>query len=105
MAVRIARRALMVVVALGTLGTPLGAQPRGAKWVTTWATATYGRPQNPPMPAPPGPAPFMASECRAATAPAPPVNPPPGVTFGPQPFVHFTNQTLRQVIHTSVGGS
>ena len=26
-------------------------------------------------------------------------------TFAPPPFVHFTNQTLRQIVRTSVGGS
>ncbi|MEO5740532.1 MAG: SGNH/GDSL hydrolase family protein, partial [Vicinamibacterales bacterium] len=61
-------------------------------------------PQVPPMPAPPGPAPFMLSACPAPSA-APPVAPPTGVTFAPPLFMHFTNQTLRQVIHTSVGGS
>ena len=35
----------------------------------------------------------------------PPVAPPAGQTFAPQPFVHFTNQTLRQIVHTSIGGS
>ena len=46
-------------------------------WVATWATATVGRPQNPPVQA----------------------NRP------PQALVNFNNQTLRQVIHTSIGGS
>ena len=45
----------------------------------------------------------MPSACPAPAAP-PPV-PPPGQTYGPQPFAHFTNQTLRQIVHTSVGGS
>ena len=39
-------------------------------------------------------------------APAtPPVAPPPGQTFAPPPYVHFTNQTLRQIVHTSIGGA
>jgi lysophospholipase L1-like esterase len=46
----------------------------------------------------------MASTCPVTTAP-PPVAPPPGQTYAPQPFVHVTNQTLRQIVHTSVGGS
>ena len=41
----------------------------------------------------------------AAAPPAPPVAPPPGQTFAPPPFIHFTNQTLRQIVHTSIGGS
>jgi len=36
---------------------------------------------------------------------APPVAPPPGQTFAPPPYIHFTNQTLRQIVHTSIGGS
>ena len=39
-------------------------------------------------------------------APAtPPVAPPPGQVFSPPPYVHFTNQTLRQIVRTSIGGS
>ena len=58
------------------------------------------------MPGPPGPAPFMASACPAPPPPAtPPVTPAPGQTFAPAPFVHFTNQTLRQIVHTSLGGA
>jgi len=33
------------------------------------------------------------------------ITPPAGVTFGPQPFTHFANQTLRQIVHVSLGGS
>jgi lysophospholipase L1-like esterase len=46
----------------------------------------------------------MANQCPAIPAPAP-VAPPPGQTFAPLPFAHFTNQTLRQVVHASIGGS
>jgi hypothetical protein len=42
----------------------------------------------------------------APASPAPAVaTPPPGQTFAPLPFVHFTNQTLRQIVHTSIGGA
>jgi lysophospholipase L1-like esterase len=47
----------------------------------------------------------MQTDCRPPAPAAPPVTPPPGVTFAPQPFMHFANQTLRQVVHTSIGGS
>jgi lysophospholipase L1-like esterase len=48
----------------------------------------------------------MRNACPAPPAPAtPPPAPPAGSTFAPQPFVHFTNQTLRQVVRTSIGGS
>jgi len=73
------------------------------RWVGTWTTAEVGRPQNPFPPAPALP-PFMANTRCAAPA-APPVAPPPGQTFAPMPFPHFTNQTLRQIVHTSIGGS
>jgi lysophospholipase L1-like esterase len=45
----------------------------------------------------------MVNQCPAVPAPVAP--PPPGQTFAPLPFAHFTNQTLRQVVRTSVGGS
>ena len=81
------------------------AQGAGAdRWVGTWATAEVGRAQNPFPPAPAPPPPFMANT-RCAAPPAPPVPPPAGQSFGPQPFLHFTNQTLRQIVHSSIGGS
>jgi lysophospholipase L1-like esterase len=82
------------------------AQTPTGRWVGTWATAVVGRPQIPPMPGPPAPPPFMRNACPAPAPPAQPaVAPAPGQTFGPQPFVHFTNQTLRQIVRTSVGGT
>jgi lysophospholipase L1-like esterase len=36
---------------------------------------------------------------------APPVAAPQGQTFAPPPYIQFTNQTLRQIVHTSIGGS
>jgi lysophospholipase L1-like esterase len=74
------------------------------RWVGTWATAEVGRPQNPIPPAGPPLRPFMANTRCPAPA-APPVAPPPGQTFAPPPYIHFTNQTLRQIVHTSIGGS
>ena len=74
------------------------------RWVATWATAEVGRPQNPIPPAAPPLRPFMINTRCPAPA-TPPVAPPPGQTFAPPPFVHFTNQTLRQIVHTSIGGS
>jgi hypothetical protein len=72
------------------------------RWVGTWSTAEVGRPQSP---LPPGPVfpPFMVNQC---SPPAPAAaTPPPGQTFAPLPFVHFTNQTLRQIVHASIGGT
>src|ERR1700730_6883447 len=71
---------------------PLTAQRNSTEhWVGTWATAEVGRPQNPPPP---------PSAPQAAPAGQP--SRPPAV---PQAFMHFTNQTLRQIVHTSIGGS
>jgi lysophospholipase L1-like esterase len=75
------------------------------RWVGTWATAEVGRPQNPFAPAPGPPlAPVMVNT-RCGPPATPPVAPPPGQTFAPAPYMHFTNQTLRQVVRTSIGGS
>ena len=59
-------------------------------WVGTWTTAEVGRPQTPPV-APQAP---PAQGQNAASAPA-----------APAPFLHFNNQTLRQIVHTSIGGT
>src|SRR5262249_33678525 len=48
--------------------------------------------------------PFMPNN-RCSSPAAPTVVPPPGQTFAPRPYTHLTNQTLRQIVHTSVGGS
>ena len=42
---------------------------------------------------------------RCAPPPAQPVAPAPGQTFAPPPYVHLTNQTLRQIVHVTIGGS
>jgi lysophospholipase L1-like esterase len=87
-----------------SLDPNLGAQSGVAdRWVGTWVTAEVGRPQNP---IPPAPAlrPFMANT-RCPVPSAPPVAPPAGQTFAPAPYIHFTNQTLRQIVRTSIGGS
>ena len=70
---------------------PLLAQNSAEHWVGTWSTSEVGRPQTPPA-VMPGPPPFMANQCPPAPPPAP-------------AFVHFSNQTLRQIVHTSIGGS
>ncbi len=81
-------RLALVIAGLVTLVTlPLTAQQAGTHWVGTWATAEVGRPQYPPAPAtPPGGA-------VAQTAPQ-----------QPAPFLHFNNQTVRQVVRVSAGG-
>jgi lysophospholipase L1-like esterase len=56
-------------------------------WVGTWATAVVTRPQ-PPQPAPGG-------QPATTTTPAP----------GAQPALSLNNQTLREIVHVSIGGS
>ncbi len=94
--------ALAFAILCGEAGVLAQAAPSD-RWVSTWATAEVGRPQN-PVPPPPPLQPFMVNTRCPAPAP-PPVAQPPGQAFAPPPFIHFTNQTLRQIVHTSIGGS
>ena len=71
-------------------------------WIGTWSTAEVGRPLS-PLPLAPVLPPFMTNQC--PTPPTSAVTPPPGQSFAPLPFTHFTNQTLRQIVHTSIGGA
>jgi lysophospholipase L1-like esterase len=89
-----------VGLSIAHAGIPAHAADR---WVGTWSTAEVGRPQSPLPPAPVFP-PFMVNQCSPSPAPAA-VTPSPGQTFAPLPFVHFTNQTLRQIVHASIGGT
>jgi lysophospholipase L1-like esterase len=84
--------AISIAIALLAGHASVGAQSgRTAEhWVGTWATSEVGRPQTPPPPVAPAPAP-----------PGPPVAAP----APPAPFMHFNNQTLRQIVHTSIGGN
>ncbi len=88
--------ATIAVVALAlsitALHSAVTAQSASEHWVGTWSTAEVGRPQTPPAPVQ-GPPPFMPNQC------------PPNPTPAPAGFMHFANQTLRQIVHTSVGGS
>ncbi len=81
---RVFRWVALAVLLVGVAApTSLNAQgATGPRWVGTWSTAPVVRPQTPPTVAP-GTPPVQA-------APAPPL--------------HFNNQTLRQIVHTSIGG-
>jgi lysophospholipase L1-like esterase len=84
---------ILTAVLLFALHPALVAQSGGERWVGTWSTSEVGRPQTPPSPPTvPGPPPFMPSQCPAGPRPA-------------AGFMHFTNQTLRQIVHTSVAGN
>jgi lysophospholipase L1-like esterase len=102
-------RSIAAVIALAFAllcvdSTALAQSAAGDRWVPTWTTAEVGRAQNPAAP-PQGPSlrPFMENT-RCPAPPAPPVPQPTGA-FAPPPYLHFSNQTLRQIVHTSLGGS
>src|SRR5687768_11735034 len=91
-------RALIVALVLLT-ALPAASQDRGERWVATWATALVARalpqpggrgqgPGGPPAPAQPAP------------TPAPAVTP-----AAPSPPATVNNQTIRQVVRTSIGGN
>lgn len=98
--------ALAVIAFTAVCGADLYGPPtasaqsrRSDHWVGTWATAVVGRPQPgaAPQGPPPGPPP-------AANAGGPPPAGRQGGPPGPPPLV-VNNQTLRQIVHTSIGGS
>ena len=72
----------------------------GEHWVGTWATAVVARPQGPLTPPPV----VAGSPCQPAV-----FGPGPGRQGGgppptPPAPVNFSNQTLRQIVHVSIGG-
>jgi lysophospholipase L1-like esterase len=98
-----------ILIAFAAMSLGVGAQAgRADHWVGTWATAVVVRPQ-----APPAAAPAVAPE-GSACAPAA-FGPPagrggPGGPGGgragltPPAPLNFKNQTLRQIVHVSLGG-
>jgi len=75
---------------------------RSDHWVATWATAVVGRPQPGTAPQPGGAPPPAAAPAAAPAAGAA------GARQGgppPQPPVIINDQTLRQIVHTSIGGN
>jgi lysophospholipase L1-like esterase len=84
--------AALAAAALFSFHPALLSQSASEHWVGTWSTSEVGRPQTPPAATAPGPPPFMPNQCPAGSPPA-------------RTFAHFTNQTLRQIVHTSIGGS
>src|ERR1700704_3449218 len=104
------KKLLSILVLLGTISVS-GANDH---WVGTWATAVVIRPQAPPAgqpPAPPAqlaPSSGLANACAPANfGPGPGPAPAPGGGRGgqaPPPPINFKNQTLREIVHTSLGG-
>ena len=109
----------VVAWCLLTAERPIQAQSgRGEHWVGTWATAVVARPQGPAGGAPgfgAGVTPqcFGQAPAQTVAAPAPGSQPAPagpggggrGGRGGPPPApINFNNQTLRQIVHTTLGG-
>lgn len=87
---------LALVFSLFTSHASLQQGGAADRWVGTWATAVVERgvaAQAPPAQAPPAP---QGQTAPAAVPPAP--APPP-------PILAFSNQTLRQIVRTSIGGT
>ena len=112
--VRFAR--LLTFLLACAMASPALAQSKGEKWVATWATALVSRPLPGPRAGGPGPggppaapavaAPPSGAPAAAPPAPAPtPAPAPPGGGRGFAPPATVNNQTLRQIVHTSIGGS
>src|SRR5256885_2534992 len=101
------KKLLSILVLLGTISVS-GANEH---WVGTWATAVVVRPQAPPAgqaPAGPVQVPLTASGQPNACASAN-FGPGPGPGGGrggqaPPPPINFKNQTLREIVHTSLAG-
>ena len=110
------KKALSILVLLGTICVSAA----NDHWVGTWATAVVIRPQAPPAgqaPAPAPPLPASASGMPNACAPAA-FGPGPGGARGgpggggaraggppaPPAPLNFKNQTLREIVHVSLGG-
>ena len=105
-----ARRAsvlMPIVVALVALAPAFGAK-KTDHWVGTWATALVIRPAGPPGGAPGvgGPPPAGANGPPAAGPNGPPAGGPaaPGGAPRPPPPATVQNQTVREIVHTSIGG-
>src|SRR3954451_20380500 len=93
------KKAALALLFVLTLA-PVAPQGAGDHWVGTWATAVVVRPQAPqPPPAASGP----PNACAPAV-----FGPPPGAgranAPAPPPPLNFKNQTLREIIHTSLAG-
>ena len=92
--------AVAAVALMLALLVSLSAQRGGPEhWVGTWATGAAWRPSAQAS-APSAPPLVPQSSAPQAAAPAPQANP----AAAPRPL-QFNNQTLRQIVHTSIGGS
>lgn len=93
---RLTLSTLLATLALSGVFTPARLLAQGAHdfWISAWGTALVGRPQMPAAQVvPPQSSPASVAQPAMSPLPAPPSSP------------HFSNQTLRQVAHVSMGGS
>ena len=103
---------LFVVFAISsTVGLAQGGRA-AEHWVGAWSTAVVvatpvpapaGRGTPPATPGQPAPA-TQPQPTAATTAPAPAGPLPQAAPVGPPPVRNFNNQTLRLIVHTSIGG-
>ena len=112
---RIRTRLLALVLVVSTAVPAFAQGARGPKWVATWATSLVARAQGPALgggrgqgPAQPAPAAPAVGPPAAPAAPGSPAAAAPAAPGGgrggfPAP-VTVANQTLRQVVRTSIGG-
>jgi lysophospholipase L1-like esterase len=100
----------LLALALIAATSLLQAQGRTDHWVGTWATAVVVRPQATTSPAAaPATAPEGSACAPAVLGPAPGRGGPGGpgggrAGFTPPAPLNFKNQTLRQIVHVSLGG-
>jgi len=96
-----------LVLTTSTLSLVQGQTPAG-RWVATWATAVTPRVDAPPPTqnrnARNAPAALTGTRTPAPSDPQTLPNGEP-IPTGGQSAVHFNNQTIRQIVHISVGGS
>jgi lysophospholipase L1-like esterase len=96
------KRAVVLAIVLLTVVPTLAQNRRGEQWVATWATALVARPA---PAAPAAPAPAAPAVSGGALAPAAPAPAPGGGRGGFAPPTTLMNQTIRQIVRTSIGGS
>ena len=119
----VTRRLLVLTLAVLMASPALAQNRRTDHWVATWATALVARPQGQggrgQGPAPTAPTqPAAGAQNPGAGAPVAPAIVPPtgggaaaaappatGRGPAPQPPVTVTNQTIRQIVRTSIGGN
>src|ERR1700687_1063312 len=104
-AIKVVGAALALYVLAGNSSALAQGARNGDHWVGTWATAVVARlqggPGNGQLP-PQAPQAPQALQAPPALQPQQALQPPQGRAHPPP--LNFNNQTLRQIVHTSIGG-